>query len=352
MSPGATLGDFDKAAQAHGLATPIGINSITGISGLTLGGGLGWLTRKHGFSIDNVVSAEVVTVDGRKLKASADENEDLFWAIRGGGGNFGVITQWEFQLHPVGPEVTAGLIVYPLAQAEAVLRGYRDFAATAPPECTVWVVLRKAPPLPFLSEDVHGTEVVVLAVFYAGSAEDGQRVLAPLQDLGTPHGVHVGPVPYVDWQQAFDPLLVGGFRNYWKSHNFTELSDDALSTMIKYTGNLPTSHCEIFIAHIEGAASRVALDATAYRHREARFVLNVHGRWENASEDDAVIGWAREFFEASKPYASEGAYINFMTEEEGGRVGSVYGENLDRLKELKRKYDPNNVLHLNQNIKP
>lgn len=352
VDPGATLGDFDAATQEHGLATPIGINSTTGISGLTLGGGFGWLTRKYGMTVDNVISAEVVTVEGEKITASSDENSDLFWALLGGGGNFGVVTKWEFALHPVGPEITAGLIVYPLSEASQVLNQWREFTKTAPPEVNAWVVLRQAPPLPFLPEDVHGREVIVLAVFYAGDAADGERLLAPLKTFGNPYGVHVGPVPYTAWQQAFDPLLTPGMRNYWKSHNFTELSDDAFDVMVEYAGKLPTPHCEIFIGLIEGAPNRVAADATAYRHRDAKFVLNVHGRWEHPAEDASVIGWAREFFDASKPYASDGAYVNFMTEEEGGRVGSAYGANYDRLVEIKRKYDPTNVLHLNQNIVP
>lgn len=352
VDPGATLGDFDAATQEHGLSTPVGINSTTGISGLTLGGGFGWLTRKYGMTVDNVVSAEVVTVDGEKITASSDENSDLFWALLGGGGNFGVVTKWEFQLYPVGPEITAGLIVYPLSEASQVLSQYREFTKTAPPEANAWVVLRHAPPLPFLPEDVHGKEVVVLAVFYAGDPADAEQILAPLKTFGNPHGVHVGPVPYAAWQQAFDPLLTPGSRNYWKSHNFTELSDGALDVMIDYAGKLPTGQCEIFIAFVEGAANRVPADATAYRHRDATYILNVHGRWDDPAEDDGVIAWAREFFDASKPYASEGAYVNFMTEEEGGRVESVYGANYDRLVEIKRKYDPTNVLHLNQNIVP
>ena len=352
VEPGATLGDFDKAAQAHGLAAPTGINSTTGISGLTLGGGFGWLTRKYGLTIDNLVSADVVTVDGRKLRASASENKDLFWAIRGGGGNFGVVTSWDFALHPVGPEVTAGLIVYPYADAKQVLNGYREFVRTAPAELAAWVVMRKAPPLPFLPEDVHWTEVVVIAVCYVGDPKDGEGLLARLKDLGRPLGVHVGSVPFADWQQAFDPLLTAGSRNYWKTHNFIELGDGAIDTMIEYAGKLPTPQCEIFIAHVEGVANNVASDATAWPARDARFILNVHGRWEEPSEDKTVIDWARSFFDASKPYASGGAYINFMTGDEEDRIGAVYGSNLERLRAIKRKYDPKNVLHMNQNIRP
>lgn len=352
VEPGVTLGDFDRAVQAHRLATPVGINSTTGIAGLTIGGGFGWLTRKYGMTVDNLVSAQVVTADGKMLRASETENTDLFWAVRGGGGNFGIITQFEFQLYPVGPEILAGLIVFPFDEAKQVLEKYREFADSAPEELNVWVVLRKAPPLPFLPEDVHGREVVVLAIFYAGDMAAGTNLVAPLRGFGSPYGEHVGAQPYVEWQQAFDPLLTPGARNYWKSHNFTHLSDGALDAMIEFAGKLPSSQCEIFIGFIGGAPNRIPGDAMAYGHRDARFVLNVHGRWDAPEEDAAGIEWARAFFRASAPYASAGAYTNFMTEDEVDRVGAAYGANYDRLVEIKRKYDPHNVFHLNQNIKP
>ncbi|MEW5976055.1 MAG: FAD-binding oxidoreductase [Acidobacteriota bacterium] len=352
VEPGATLHDFDQATQARGLATPVGINSTTGISGLTLGGGFGWLTRKYGMTIDNLVSAEVVTTRGEKLKASESENADLFWAIRGGGGNFGVVTQWEFKLHAVGPQILAGLMVFPFAQAKQVLTRYREFSKSAPEELTVWVVLRQAPPLPFLPQEVHGKEVVVLAIFYSGDVAQGQKLLEPLRGFGNLLGEHVGAQPYVAWQQAFDPLLTPGARNYWKSHNFTELQDGALDSMIEYSGKLPSPQCEIFVGLIGGAPNRVPADAMAYAHRDARFVLNVHGRWDDAQHDKTCIDWARAFFKASAPYASAGAYINFMTEDEGERVAAAYGANYNRLAEIKKRYDPDNILHLNQNIKP
>jgi FAD/FMN-containing dehydrogenase len=351
VEPGATLGDFDKAVQAHGLASPVGINSTTGMAGLTLGGGFGWLTRKYGMTIDNLVSVEMVTADGRKIHVSENENKDLFWAIRGGGGNFGVVTQFEFSLYPVGPEILAGLIVFPIDQAKQVLEKYREFVKSAPEELNIWVVLRKAPPLPFLSESVHGKEVVVLAVFYAGDIAEGEKLIDPLRSFGDAYGEHIGAQPYAQWQQAFDPLLTPGARNYWKSHNFTKLSDGALDSIIKFAGKLPSPQCEIFIGLIEGAANRVPSDAMAYGHRDAKFVLNVHGRWDEATQDEACIAWARAFFEASAPYASAGAYVNFMTEDEGNRVAAAYGANYERLKQIKKKYDPENIFHNNQNIK-
>jgi len=351
VEPGATLGDFDKALQAHGLATPVGINSTTGVAGLTLGGGFGWLTRKYGMTIDNLVSAKMVTADGRKIQVSEDENTDLFWAIRGGGGNFGVITQFEFALYPVGPEILAGLLVFPMDQAKQVLEKYRKFVRSAPEELNIWVILRKAPPLPFLPENVHGKEVIVLAIFYAGDIAEGERLISPLRSFGDAYGEHIGAQPYAQWQQAFDPLLTPGARNYWKSHNFTELSDGALDSMIEFAGKLPSPQCEIFVGLIEGAANRVPSDAMAYGHRDAKFVLNVHGRWDEAAQDETCIAWARAFFKASAPYASAGAYVNFMTGDEGDRVAAAYGVNFARLKQIKKKYDPENIFHNNQNIK-
>jgi FAD/FMN-containing dehydrogenase len=352
VEPGATLADLDSATQQYGLATPVGINSTTGVAGLTLGGGFGWLTRKYGMTVDNLIGADVITADGKRLHASATENPDLFWALRGGGGNFGVVTEFEFVLHRVGPEIIAGLIVFPFSEAKQVLTRYREFADSAPEDLTVWFVLRKAPPLPFLPEKVHGREVVVFPVFYIGAMTDGQKLVDSVRKFGSVVGEHVGPQPYTQWQKAFDPLLTPGARNYWKSHNFTSLSDGALDTVIAYAAKLPSPQCEIFVGHIAGAANRVPADATAYAHRDARFVMNVHGRWEDPEQDVSCIGWSRAFFNASAPYASAGAYVNFMTEEESGRVAAAYGRNYDRLVETKRRYDPENVFHLNQNIKP
>jgi len=352
VEPGATLGDFDEAAQKHGLATPVGVNSTTGISGLTLGGGFGWLTRKYGMTIDNLVSVKMVMADGNKMEANENQNSDLFWAVRGGGGNFGIVTQFEFNLHSVGPEVMAGLLVFPLEQGKQVLSKYREFAKNSPEELTIMIVLRHAPPLPFLPENVHGKKVVVVAMCYSGNVDDGLELIKPVKSFGDPYGEFVGGMPYTDWQKAFDPLLTPGARNYWKTHNFKQISDEAIDTMLEYAWKLPSPHCEIFMAHIAGKANLISSEETAYVNRDARFVLNVHGRWENAEDDEKCISWAREFFAASKPFASGGAYINFMTEEEGDRVKSAYGSNFEKLVLIKRKYDPENVFHINQNIKP
>ena len=352
VQPGARLADFDAEAQAFGLATPLGINSTTGVAGLTLGGGFGWLTRLHGLTADNLLAADVVTADARLLRASADVNSDLFWALRGGGGNFGVVVNFEFGLHPVGPEVFAGLMVFPAEDARTLLAQYREFVDLIPDSLNVWAVLRKAPPLPFLPEKVHGTDVVAFAVFYAGNPDDGVRLVEPIRRFGRILGEHVGPVPYSAWQQAFDPLLTPGARNYWKSHNFSELSDGALDCVATYARALPSPHCEIFIGLLGGEAGRVASDASAYSQRSARFVMNVHGRWQGPEEDAKGIAWARAFFEAAAPYSNGGAYVNFMTEEETARVAAAYGPNYSRLAQLKGKYDPANMFRLNHNVQP
>ncbi|CAM3297322.1 FAD-binding oxidoreductase [Polaromonas hydrogenivorans] len=349
---GATLADFDAAAQVHGLAIPLGINSTTGVAGLTLGAGFGWLSRKYGMTIDSLESAEVVTAAGEVLRASATEHPDLFWALRGGSGNFGVVTRFGFRLHPVGPNVLAGLIVYPFAEAKTVLQQYREFTDKAPDDLSVWTVLRKAPPLPFLPEAVHGQEVVILALLYTGDPEQGKTLIEPLHHFGTPVGAHVGVMPYVDWQKAFDPLLTPGARNYWKSHNFSKLEDGLFDAVIEYAGKLPSPQCEIFFGAIGGATTRPTPDAMAYAHRDARFVMNVHGRWDDPADDADCIRWARDYFKASAPFASGGVYVNFLTADEGDRVKAAYGQNYERLAQVKRRYDPANLFSTNQNIQP
>ena len=353
VEPGATLADFDKAAQAFGLATPLGINSTTGVAGLTLGGGFGWLSRKHGLTIDNLAGADVVLASGAQVHASAEENPDLFWALRGGGGNFGVVTSFEFRLHPIGPEITAGLVVYPFSDAVRILRKYREIVRSAPDELSCWAVLRKAPPLPFLPAEVHGREVLILAMCHIGPREQAEAAVAPLRALGKPVGEHVGAMPFVAWQQAFDPLLTPGRRNYWKSHDFVELGDATIDLLAEYAARLPSPECEIFVGHLGGAVNRVPADATAYPHRDVNFVMNVHTRWGDPAEDGACIGWARTFFDAMAPHATGGVYVNFMPVDEALRVRrGAYGANYERLSRLKARYDPENLFQRNQNIAP
>jgi FAD/FMN-containing dehydrogenase len=352
VGPGATLGDVDHETQAFGLAVPVGINSTTGIAGLTLGGGFGWLSRKFGLTIDSLLSVDVATAAGELITASESAHEDLFWAVRGGGGNFGVVTSFTYRLHEVGPELFCGLIVHRQADAPAVLERYRQYTAEAPDDMSVWAVLRKAPPLPFLPAEVHGTDVLVLPFVYAGDVSEGEKVIAPMRTFGQPVGEHVGAMPFTAFQQAFDPLLTPGARNYWKSHNFESLSDDAIGTVLRYASNLPSEHSEIFIASLGGAINRVPAEATAYAHRNVEYVMNVHTRWENQEADEQCIGWAREFFDATAPFATGGVYVNFMPEDETERTAHAYGPNLERLVRVKEKYDPENRFRRNQNIVP
>jgi FAD/FMN-containing dehydrogenase len=353
VEPGVTLGELDREAQAFGLATPLGINSTTGVAGLTLGGGFGWLSRKLGLTVDNLLSADVVTADGQLVHVSEEENRDLFWAIRGGGGNFGVVTSFEYRLHPVGPVVVSGLVIHPFANARALLSSYRQLVAGAPDELTCWVVLRKAPPLPFLPPEVHGTEVLVFAACYAGEVEEGLKAVAPLRALGKPLADVIGPTPFVAWQAAFDPLLTPGARNYWKSQNLLELGDAAIEVMLDHVSRLPTPECEVFIGNLGGAVNRVPVDATPYPHRDVQFVVNVHTRWLDPALDGACIGWARALFDALAPHATGGVYVNFMPGDEAQRVSQgAYGANYERLASLKARYDPENLFRLNQNIRP
>ena len=353
VEPGVTLAEFDKEAQAFGLATPLGINSTTGVAGLTLGGGFGWLSRKYGLTVDNLLGADVVLASGKQVHASPEENQDLFWALRGGGGNFGVVTSFEFRLHPVGPEVLAGLVVHPFSSAKRVFQGYRRVVAGAPDDLSCWVVLRKAPPLPFIPSEFHGKEVLILALCYVGDPANAEAAIAPLRTLGQPIAEHVGPMPFVAWQQAFDPLLTPGRRNYWKSHDFIEIGDAAIDVLTEYAGRLPSPECEIFVGHLGGAVNRVPAASTAYPHRDVNFVINVHTRWGEASQDEACIGWAREFFSRMAPHATGGVYVNFMPEDEAQRVSrGAYGPNYERLSRLKARYDPSNLFRRNQNIQP
>ncbi len=352
VGAGALLGDLDHEAQGVGLATPLGINSTTGVAGLCLGGGFGWLTRKYGMTIDNLLSADVVTADGQLRVVSATQEPELFWAIRGGGGNFGVVTSFEFRLHPVGPQVYAGLVVYPLAQARRVLQAWRDFAAGAPRELSVWTVLRQAPPLPFLPESIHGKEVVVFALVHNGDPDEGERLAARVLEFGEPVGSMLGTQPYAGFQTAFDPLLTPGARNYWKSHNFAEIGDELIDALIHGASNLPGPECEAFIAQLGGAMGEVAETDTAYAGRDANFVMNVHGRWQDAADDDKVRDWARGVFRDTAPFATGGGYVNFLTEDEESRVDSAYAQNYARLQQLKQRFDPDNLFRMNPNIAP
>ena len=248
-------------------------------------------------TVDNLISADVVTAEGELVHASEDENEDLFWGIRGGGGNFGIVTSFEFELHEVGPTVLSGPIVHPFEDTAAVLSAYREFAAEAPDEATVWFVIRDAPPLPFIPEEWHGEKVLILAAFYAGEMSDGEQVLQPLRDIGDA----IGPHPYAGWQQAFDGLAPAGNRNYWKSHNFVEMTDGMIETFVEYGESIPSELTEIACAQFGGAINDLPVDATAYPHRDAEFTMNIHTQWEDPEQDEECIAWARDLHEAMTP---------------------------------------------------
>ncbi|MEX0409302.1 FAD-binding oxidoreductase [Aquibium sp. LZ166] len=350
VEPGCLLSDVDQETQRYGLAVPLGINSTTGVAGLTLGGGFGWITGKHGLTIDNLLSAEVVCADGEVRVASATKDADLFWAIRGGGGNFGVVSSFVFALHPIGPEVLSGLIVHPIADARELLQSYRDICARAPDELTVWAVMRQAPPLPFIPEAWHGKEVLIFAACYAGDMTQGEKALKELRDLGNPIADVIGPHPYAGWQQAFDPLLTPGARNYWKSNDFLALHDDVIDATLAATTALPDPQSEIFIAHLGGAMTRVEPAATPFPQRKRHFVMNVHTRWSDPALDQSCIAWARDLFDKTSPHAAGSVYVNFMPFDDDGRMSEAYGHGIEKLSRIKAKYDPHNQFRLNHNI--
>jgi FAD/FMN-containing dehydrogenase len=347
---GALLSDVDKEAQAFGLAVPVGVNSTTGIAGLTLGGGFGWTSRKFGLAIDNLLGVNIVTADGTLRRADATEHPDLFWAVRGGSGNFGVVTSFEFQLSPIGPQVIAGLLAHPLAEAPALMREFRRLAGAAPDALASWMILTKAPPAPFVPAEWHGKEVLIMALCYAGPMAEGEAAVAPFRSLGKPILDLVGPHPFVGWQTAFDPLLTPGARNYWKSHDFSELSDAVLDALVDAAGRLPSDECDLMVAQVGGQINRVPADATAFPRRDVAFVVNVHTRWRNPAQDTQCIGWARKLFDALAPHAMGSVYVNFLPADETDRIRSAFGPNYARLAEIKRRYDPQNLFRLNQNI--
>ena len=352
VEPGVTLREFDHETQTFGLATPTGQVSMTGISGLTLGGGWGWISRKYGMTIDNLRSVDIVTADGELRHASEEEHEDLFWGIRGGGGNFGVVTSLEFDLHEVGPEVLGGLIVYPFEEAARLLKFHRDFTTDAPDELCCYAAIIGAPPAPFLPEDVHGNAVLVFALCYSGAVEEGKEAVRPLRTVGEPIADLVEPMPFTAVQQLFDADYEAGARNYWKTQLVDPLPDDAIETVVERAHPLPTPDTKIILEHLGGAIARVDPDATAFRHRDAAFSFNVFPRWTDPDQDEACISWAQDFISAMAPFATDGVGVNFLSNEGPDRVKAAYGPNYDRLAEIKAEYDPNNFFRMNQNIEP
>ncbi|MEF8901591.1 MAG: FAD-binding oxidoreductase [Halovenus sp.] len=349
---GATWADFDHEAQAHGLATTGGLVSTTGVAGLTLGGGQGYLARKHGLTIDNLVGADVVTADGDLVHASAEENPDLFWALRGGGGNFGVVTSFEFQLHEVGPEVLAGPVFHPYEDAREALRFYREFTADAPAELACYALVVHVPPEPPFPEAFQGDPAVAFAVCYAGPVEEAEGVVQPLREFGEPILDGIRPMQYTALQQSFDDGSPEGYRWYTKSHYLDSLPEGAIGTIVDHTDPLPGPLTQVAIEPLGGAVSDVGRTATAFPHREAAYSIGIWPGWGDPDRDDDMIEWAREFHGAMEPYATDGVYSNYLDRDEDERIRAAYGENYDRLVEVKDEWDPGNLFRMNQNVEP
>jgi FAD/FMN-containing dehydrogenase len=326
--------------------------STTGIAGFTLGGGVGWLMRKHGLAADNLIGADVVTADGRLVHTSADENPELLWGLRGGGGNFGIATSLEYQLHRVGPTVTAGVVFYPGDRAAEILRFYREWVDEAPDELTTLANLLTAPPAPFLPEEWHGKPLVALIGMHCGSLEEGERAVRPLKELGDPVADLMGPLPYVAMQSLVDPLWGPGAHSYMKAGFMGGLDDAAIDTLIRYHQSSVSPKSEIHIHHMGGAVARVPAGATAFGDRSAPFLLNIIASTFAADGYDATVGWAQELHASIAPSLTGGSYINFLSAEGDARVRAAYGSNYDRLVALKDEYDPTNLFRLNQNIAP
>lgn len=348
---GANWGDFNTAAHAFGLATTGGIISTTGIAGLTLGGGIGYLSRGCGLSLDNLLSADVVTADGRMLVASERENPDLFWAIRGGGGNFGVCTSLEYKLHPVR-DVYWGPMFYEIEETGNILRFYRDFIKDAPEEMGAFPAFQIAPPLPFIPEDRHGDMFVAIVACWSGPPEEGEQRFKAFHEIAEVKAEMVGRVPYPAINAAFDDLFPKGIRQYWKGNFVKDLTDEAIAEHVKHGPNAPTVSSTMHLYPIDGACHRVGPDATAFGHRDANFSMSVVSAWHDPSDDQANIAWVRDYSNAITPHSEVGGYINFMDDDDNERVRANYGGNYDRLVEAKRKYDPDNLFRVNQNIAP
>lgn len=341
---GVLWGELDRETQAHGLATTGGAVSTTGIAGLTLGGGVGWLMGKYGLTIDNLLSVDLVTANGEFITASEHENADLFWGVRGGGGNFGIATSFEYQLHPVGP-VLAGVVMHPIERAKEVLRFYRDYAANVPDELTAHAAVMTSP---------DGALMIGIALCYCGDdLLEGERLVEPLRTFGPPAVDLIRPVAYLEHQTMLDAAVPHGQHSYWKGNQLRALTDEAIDTFVEHAVRVTSPRTWILIEQRHGAASRVAPDATAFRHREAPYDLVILSLWTDPAETERHVRWTREFFEAMRPFFGSGVYVNALAHDEGDdRVRAAYGDNYDRLLELKRKYDPDNFFRLNQNIKP
>ncbi len=350
---GCLLGDVDRETQVHGLAAVLGFVSLTGITGLTLGGGFGYLTRRWGWTSDTVLGLDVVTADARLVRASSEENADLFWALRGGGGNFGVVTGIDYSLFPVGPEVVGGLVAWPASEAPKVLELYRTLAEAAPPELTLVALMRPAPPAPWLPKDMHGKPIVALLACHSGSPEEGEKAVAPIKSFGKPIGDTLVRRPYAQLQALLDGTQPKGRRYYWKSEYLPRVEPALCAKAIEHAARIRSPHSAVILFQIGGALNRLPEEHSPVGNRDARYVLNMAGSWETAADDAANIQWARDAWNDMRPFSTGGTYINFLTEDEGReRIEAALGKGLKRLANVKAKWDPGNVFRVNRNIKP
>ncbi len=350
VQAGAELGDLDHEAQAFGLATPAGIHSRTGVAGLALGGGTGHLSRAFGTTADNLVAADVVTADGRLIHASEQSHPELFWALRGGGGNFGVVTRFAFRLHPLGPNVAAAQVYHPFEDAERVLRQYRDFMRSAPDEIGCGCLVLRVPPADPFPAARHGQLTVVLLATYAGDPEAGQRALQPLFEGGEPIFADLSTIPFTALQSAFDEGFPDGARYYWKAHYLRELPDDAIAAFIDKVATMPGDYSACGFETMGGAVNRVASDATAFPHRDAAFNVGIFGGWSRPDEDATGIAWARDLHAALTPYATGGVYVNYLQGDDEDATTGAYGDNFERLRRVKQTYDPEGLFDAHEGL--
>jgi FAD/FMN-containing dehydrogenase len=350
---GCTIGDLDNETQLHGLASCLGFVSKTGIAGLTVGGGLGYLSRRFGWTSDTVRSMDVVTADGRLVHTDEHQHPELFWGLRGGGGNFGIVTNIEYSLFPVGPEIVGGAIAWPIDQADRVLEKFREFAGDAPPEMTCVAAVRPAPPAPWLPKDMHGKLVVLIIVCYTGPVGEGERLVAPLKAFGSPIGNVLQRRSYVSQQSLLDATQPEGRRYYWKAEYLPRLAPEMIQAVIGHASRIPSPHSMIALFQLGGAVNRLPEGHSAVGNREAQFVMNIAAAWETHKDDQICIEWARSTWRDLRKYSTGGTYVNFLTEDEGDdRVHAAFGRNYGRLVEIKRKWDPLNFFRSNKNIMP
>jgi FAD/FMN-containing dehydrogenase len=350
VDPGARLGDLDAESQAFGLAVPAGVHSRTGVAGLTLGGGQGYLSRSFGLTIDNLLSADVVTATGELVRASEDSHPDLFWGLRGGGGNFGVVTSFEYHLHPVGPQVATAQVFHPAERAGEVLRFYRDFMAEAPDPVAVYALCIPVPPVEPFPKARHGQTAIALVGCHSGSLEEGRTALAPLAHFGDPMLCSLEPMPYRVLQSSFNGGAPDGQRFYWKSHYLRDLSDSAIDVIASHSEALPGPFSNWFLEPLGGAVARVDPQATAFPHRQAAFSFGISSGWTSPAQDAAAIAWTRAYHASMTPYASGGVYANYQDFDEADGAEAAFGGNVERLRAIKRRYDPDNLFRANRTL--